>query len=204
MGRLTAFLRKSREPGGGATDGAGGSVCCRVVSRQQPCLSHGCVSVDARREANPDLRRCSLKDRLRSRSIGVLRVGPLEERGGIGTWGLASTDAYAKRFAAIAPVCGGFVHSNRRKRAAILADTPVWAFQCVSCRGPPRAKTSPVELTERHSLAWLLAARTTQYCPSAFPTSRSPHSRPRSAQRTPASVAALPPCHLARVRRQSC
>ena len=48
-------------------------------------------------------------------------------QGGIGTWGLASDPAYAKRFAAIAPICGGFVH-GKQKRATVLADTPVWAF----------------------------------------------------------------------------
>ena len=48
-------------------------------------------------------------------------------QGGIGTWGLASDPKYAHRFAAIAPVCGGLPDSPGR-RAATLADTPVWAF----------------------------------------------------------------------------
>ena len=49
-------------------------------------------------------------------------------QGGIGTWGLASNEAYAQRFAAIAPVCGGIVQGHAPKRATVLADTPVWAF----------------------------------------------------------------------------
>ena len=49
-------------------------------------------------------------------------------QGGIGTWGLASIEQYARRFAAIAPVCGGLVGHGRQKKAAALADTPVWAF----------------------------------------------------------------------------
>ena len=48
-------------------------------------------------------------------------------QGGIGTWGLASDPKYARRFAAIAPVCGGFTRGSR-KRAETLSDTPVWAF----------------------------------------------------------------------------
>ena len=49
-------------------------------------------------------------------------------QGGIGTWGIASDPQYASRFAAVAPVCGGFVHGNKAKRAAAMSDTPVWAF----------------------------------------------------------------------------
>jgi len=49
-------------------------------------------------------------------------------QGGIGTWGLASDERFASRFAAIAPVCGGFVRGDVSKRAQVLESTPVWAF----------------------------------------------------------------------------
>ncbi len=42
--------------------------------------------------------------------------------GGFGTWSLAT--AYPKRFAAIAPICGG----GERHAAYRLKNTPVWAF----------------------------------------------------------------------------
>lgn len=77
-------------------------------------------------------------------------------QGGIGTWGLASTDAYARRFAAIAPVCGGFVHANRHKRAATLADTPVWAFHGAN------DSILPVSLSD-DSVAALQASQRTAY-----------------------------------------
>ena len=48
-------------------------------------------------------------------------------QGGIGTWGLASDQRFAHRFAAIAPVCGGLVRGTKRA-AAMLADTPTWAL----------------------------------------------------------------------------
>jgi predicted peptidase len=49
-------------------------------------------------------------------------------QGGIGTWGLAADVRYATRFAAIAPVCGGFVQRDVSQMAAALSGTPVWAF----------------------------------------------------------------------------
>ena len=49
-------------------------------------------------------------------------------QGGIGTWGIASDPQHAARFAAVAPVCGGFVRGNKQRHAEAMADTPVWAF----------------------------------------------------------------------------
>ena len=49
-------------------------------------------------------------------------------QGGIGTWGLASDPRFAHRFAAVAPVCGGFVRGGKKAAAAVLADTPTWAL----------------------------------------------------------------------------
>ncbi|MEL7472677.1 MAG: prolyl oligopeptidase family serine peptidase [Planctomycetota bacterium] len=45
--------------------------------------------------------------------------------GGYGTWALA--DAAPGRFAAIAPVCGGYTYANIAARRR-LGDMPVWAF----------------------------------------------------------------------------
>ena len=78
-------------------------------------------------------------------------------QGGIGTWGLASMDAStARRFAAIAPVCGGIVHGNKHKRATALADTPVWAFHGAN------DSILPVALSD-DSIAALKATERTSY-----------------------------------------
>jgi len=45
--------------------------------------------------------------------------------GGYGTWALA--DAAPERFAAIAPVCGGYTYANIAARRR-LGDLPIWAF----------------------------------------------------------------------------
>ena len=77
-------------------------------------------------------------------------------QGGIGTWGIASDPAFATRFAAIAPVCGGIVHTNKQRRAAALADTPVWAFHGAN------DSILPVDLSD-DAIAALKGAARTEY-----------------------------------------
>ena len=77
-------------------------------------------------------------------------------QGGIGTWGLASLEEYAHRFAAIAPVCGGLPYRNKQHAAKRLADMPVWAFHGAN------DSILPVEMSDE-SIAALRATSRTEY-----------------------------------------
>ena len=87
-------------------------------------------------------------------------------QGGIGTWGLASDERFASRFAAIAPVCGGFVRGDVSKRAQVLQSTPVWAFHGDndSIRAHPRAPTEPVASLLQSSPALLVRSASPAHC----------------------------------------
>ena len=66
--------------------------------------------------------------------------------GGYGTWALSM--AHPKLFAAIVPICGGGLAWN----AAMLQNTPVWAFHCVGDEVVKCQETiNMVEAVKRHS-----------------------------------------------------
>src|SRR5262249_12520812 len=64
--------------------------------------------------------------------------------GGYGTWALAT--AYPKRFAAIAPICGGGDPSEDKR----LKDIPIWVFHRAQDRGVPlRASQAMVDAIKK-------------------------------------------------------
>jgi predicted peptidase len=60
--------------------------------------------------------------------------------GGFGSWGLAAK--HPKRFAAVAPICGGGSPEDARK----LVDVPIWAFHGDQDKAVPFEKS--VEMVE--------------------------------------------------------